>query len=325
MGMARQAIINGNFDVSQRGTSFTALASGSYGLDSFYAQHSMDGVVDIKQTADAPTAAESGSYSVNCLHADVTTADGTIAAGQHYFISHNIEGYNIAWAGFGQSGTRYITLSFWAKHTKTGIYSVGFKNGAADRAYVAEYTINVADTWEKKTITIPVDTSGTWLYTNGMGLKISWNVACGSTFQTTAGSWTAGNYYGSTNQVNGLDSASNNFKIARVQLNAGSVALPFQPKSYEEELRACQRYYEVGADYNKTQNNDTAREYAKIVPYKVTKFSTTVVVAKTNTTATNITTSSIESHSAYGALLKVSPAATSDAILAYTWTAAAEL
>lgn len=242
IGMARQAIINGNFDVAQRGASFTAPATGAYTLDQFAVVHSSDAVVDIKQTADAPTVAESGTYSTNCLHADVTTLDATIAAGQYYFIQHRIEGYNARGFGFGQAGTRYVTLSFWAKHTKTGTYCVAIRNAAVDRSYVAEYTISTTNTWEKKTITIPVDTTGTWLYTTGIGLNLTWAIAVGSTFHATANTWTAGNYFGTSSQVNGLDSASNDFKIAQVQLCAGSVALPFQPKSYEEELRACQRY-----------------------------------------------------------------------------------
>ena len=240
--LARQAIINGNFDVWQRGTSFTAPANNAYTSDRWTVPHSSDAVVDILRSTDVPTIAQSGAFSNYSLQADVTTADATIAAGQYYNIRQNIEGYNVP-GGFGQTGIRYVTLSFWVKATKVGVYCVGFINGGFDRSYVAEYTINTTDTWEKKIITIPVDTTGTWLHTDGVGLRVNFAVACGSTYQTSANTWTTGIYNATSNQVNGLDNAANNFRIAQVQLCAGDVALPFMPKSYEEELRACQRYY----------------------------------------------------------------------------------
>ena len=241
--MARQALINGNFDVWQRGTSFTALANAGYAADRWSVGYSSDAVVDILQTADVPTVAQAGSLSTYCLNADVTTADATIAAGQFYGIRQKIEGYNIRGYGFGQTGTRYATLSFWVKSTKTGVFCVSFRNSAADRSYVAEYTVSTTNTWEKKTIPFAVDTTGTWLYDTGVGLNITWSIAAGSTFQTTADTWAAGNYLATSNQVNGLDSTDNLFKLSQVQLCAGDVALPFMPKSYDDELRACQRYY----------------------------------------------------------------------------------
>ena len=159
-------------------------------------------------------------------------------------MDHKIEGYNLLDLGFGQSGTRYFTLSFWHKHTKTGTQSVSFQNSDQNRTYVAEYTQSVSDTWEKAEITIPVDTSGTWLYDNGIGLQVRFCLMVGSTYSGTAGSWSANNYLGSSNQVNNLDSTSNNFKIALVQLEAGDKATRFETRSVQQELELCQRYFE---------------------------------------------------------------------------------
>lgn len=248
-GGFKNKIIGGDFTTNpwQRGTSFTNPADGAYTADRYFVSYSCDAVVNVLRTADAPTPAQ-GGHGTHCLHIDVTTADTSIAAGQFYRLCHRIEGFNAVSFGFGQGGTRYITRSFWHKHTKTGIYCVGVRNGAADRSYVAEYTQEVSDTWEKATITIPVDTNGTWLHDNGVGLHLSFCLACGSTYQTAANAWTAGNYMATANQVNALDSAANNFKIDLDQTEAGQSATDYDVLSASQVLALCQRYhYQLGS------------------------------------------------------------------------------
>lgn len=243
-------IIGGNFSTNpwQRGTSFSSPTTGDYTADRFKYNFSGAGAVDVLKTADAPTIAEAGVYSADCLHIDVTTADASIAAGDNYSVQYIVEGYDISQAGFGQSNQKEITLSFWHKHTVTGTYCVGFTNSAVNRSYVAEYTQSVADTWEKSTITITADSSGTWLYTNGGGLLIWFTIAAGSTYQTTAGSWQAGLFYATSNQVNAMDNASNNFKLALIKLELGSVATPYPVENRADILARCQRYYEKSYD-----------------------------------------------------------------------------
>jgi hypothetical protein len=130
------------------------------------------------------------------------------------------------------------------KGTKTGIHCVSIRNGAGNRSYVAEYTIDSTNTWEYKTITIPVDTTGTWLYDTGKGVWLAFTLINGSTRQTSADTWTAGDYVSTSNQVNALDSTSNTFKLALVQLEAGSAATTFDARSVGTELALCQRYYQ---------------------------------------------------------------------------------
>jgi hypothetical protein len=244
----KNKIINGCMRLAQRGTTVTNPANAKYTLDRWSVNNVADASVDFIQAVDAPTLAEAGAYSINCLHADVTVADASIGAGQYYIVRQFIEGYNTALFAFGQSGTRYVTLSFWHKHTKTGIYCVSITNSAFNRSYVAEYTQLVTDTWERTVITIPVDTTGTWLYDNGRGLNIGWALANGTTQQTAAGVWTAGGYFSTSNQVNALDSTSNNFKLALVQLEQGAYATGFENRSFDDEVAKCQRYYEKSYD-----------------------------------------------------------------------------
>jgi hypothetical protein len=179
----------------------------------------------------------------------VTTADASLAAGDLYAISTRLEGLNTGFLGFGQTGAQSITVSFWAKHTKTGIHSILIKNGANNRSYAAEYTINTTDTWEFKTITIAGDTTGTWVNDTTNSLKVIFLLAAGTTFTTTAGSWGAGNFFGSSNQVNNLDNTSNNFKIALLQAEVGTIATPFETLPYDIVLKRARRYLFVGNVY----------------------------------------------------------------------------
>jgi hypothetical protein len=241
----RNKVIGGDFTTNpwQRGTSFTAPATTAITADCWKLAYVTSAVVDVLKTADAPTPAQTGGhFTQHCLHIDVTTADASIAATDQMNLSQIIEGFNAAPFGFGQAGTRYVTLSFWVKGAKTGIHCVSLINSASDRSYVKEYTINVADTWERKILTFPVDTSGTWLYDTGSGLRVRFSLAAGSNFHTTADTWAAGNFMATSNQVNELDNTANNFKIALVQLEAGTVATPFEARSVGEELALCRRY-----------------------------------------------------------------------------------
>ena len=177
------------------------------------------------------------------LKIDCTTADASVAAGDWVSLQQEVEGLNWAQLNYGRSDAKTITVSFWVKSTKTGTYSFSIRNSAADRYYIAEYTVSSSNTWEKKTITIAGDTSGTWLTTNGIGARLGWSLIIGSTDSATAGSWNAGNKFGSTNQVNFFDNTSNDFYITGVQLEIGSAATDFEHRTYGDELTKCQRYY----------------------------------------------------------------------------------
>ncbi len=232
----KNKIINGNFDIWQRGTSFTSLSNGDYHSDRFLYQQVGTMVHDITRDTDVPSDVNA-NYS---LKLDCTTADTSIAAGDFCHIQQRIEGYNfLPFVG------QIATLSFWVKATKTGTYCVAFNNSSRDRSYIVEYTINTTNTWEKKEITLEFDDqSGTWDYTNGIGLYIHWTLDSGSTYQTTANSWESGDYYSTSNQVNGSDSDSNSFLLSNIQFELGSKATEFEYRSIQDEIALCRRYYQ---------------------------------------------------------------------------------
>jgi hypothetical protein len=241
----RNLIINGDMRVAQRGTSFTSSGSGLFTLDRWVSGvHTGTGDGDMTQETDAPTAVQSGTNFTHSLKFQVTTANTSIQATDRKYHVYRIEGQDLAPAGFGQAGTRYMTLSFWHKHTKTGIHSLAINNAARNRSYPMEYTQTTTNTWEKAELTFPVDTTGTWLGGNGIGMWIFFGAAFGSNYAATVNQWGAGQKYGTANQVNNYDSTSNSMQFTGVQLELGSVATEFDHRSYAEELLLCQRYYE---------------------------------------------------------------------------------
>lgn len=236
-------IINGAFDIWQRGTTFAALASGSYAADRFKLRNTSAAVMTINRSTDVPTVAEAGQLFNYSLEVDLTTADTSIAAADLCAVQYAIEGYD--WRAFAQ---RACILSFWVKSPKSGWHSVGFANSGSNRTYVGQYSVSVADTWEWKTITLSASPSaGTWDYTTGVGCLISFNLAAGADVQIAADSWQTtafGNAPASFAQVNCLDSTSNYFRITGITFQLGSVATPFPYKSFAQELAQCQRYYQ---------------------------------------------------------------------------------
>ena len=234
-------IINGNMTVSQRGTTFADLANGGFGVDRFIIFHSDDGAVTVSQDTTVPA----GQGFKNSMKFDVTTADTSIAAAQYYQFAQKIEGQNMAHLEWGTSNAKSVTLSFWIRSNLTGTYNVYFLNNAVNRYHPVNFTIDSANTWEKKIITVAGDTSGTWLTTNGVGMFVLWNLALGSNYLTgTNATWgTAGPGVSGTTQANFLSSTSNELYITGVQLEVGEQATPFEHRSIGDELIRCQRYY----------------------------------------------------------------------------------
>ena len=249
----RNLIINGAMQVAQRGTSFTVSNDNwLYLMDRFqFDENGASGaVLDITQSTDAP---DGFSYS---LKVDVSTADAALASGDGLRIQHKIEAQNLQHLGHGTSSAKPVTLSFWVKSNTTGTNTIWvYKQDSSSQTSFA-YTVNAADTWEYKTITIPADTSGAIDNNNDQGMMISWYLAAGTDFNsgTLASSWESlTNANRAPGQVNNFSSTSNYWAITGVQLEVGDTATPFEHRSYAEELLACQRYY---WDTNSDRYND---------------------------------------------------------------------
>lgn len=234
-------VMNPNFSVWNRGTTFSSLADATFTADRWRYGKSGAGVNRILKSTAAPSVFDTGMFLDTSLQMDCTTVDASIAAGDFYILSHRIEGYR--WKQFAQ---RVITLSFWVIGFKTGVYCVSFRNNASgtpDRSYVAEYTYVQAGVWQRVTITLEASPSaGTWNYTTGSGLQISFVMAAGSTYHTTPAGWMTGDFLATANQVNGMDSTSNFLTFAGIRLEEGSSAGPIQHRPYHDDYVECERH-----------------------------------------------------------------------------------
>lgn len=236
-------IINAGMRVSQQNGTSSGTASGYYPVDQFSVIHSQDGTLTSAQVASA-----TAGGSPTRLRVTVTTQDGTIAAGQYAHIYHPIEGLRCSDLRFGGSSAKQVVLRFGWK-SPAGTFAVCLSNQDDNRTYVREFTISGGDanTDTVQTVTFPGDTSGTWYTDNTLAMQLRWTLATGATFQTTANAWQAGEYYGTASTSNGIGTGSDVFELFDVGMHADidelGVAPPFVLPSYDDELRACQRYY----------------------------------------------------------------------------------
>ncbi len=226
----RNRIINGDCRIDQRNSGAVVTSEG-YLVDRWRVWRNQS--YDIQQVTDAPT-----GFSNSLRVTKTSTTQSTYG----YLIQY-IEGFNFSDLLFGTANARTVTLSFWVRSSVTGTFSAGLANSAENRNYPATYTISAANTWEFKTITIAGDTSGTWIgSTNGKGAGVWFNF--GATGSGTANAWSADAIVPASSGSSNLGTTNGaTFAITGVQLEAGSVATPFERIDYGRELMMCQRYF----------------------------------------------------------------------------------
>jgi hypothetical protein len=239
--------INGSMDVSQEFGSGGGPAGSGYAIDGWTI--TKVGTAVIYSTQYSAVGFVSG-YN-NMLIFAVSTAQPSLGASDLVFFEQRIEGYRISRLGWGTASAQPITIGFWTAHARPGLYSVAVRNSATDRSYVFTYTHSVASVSQFNVATIPGDTSGSWLNTNGIGMYLAFSAACGTTYTApSANSWLAGNYVAAPGQVNGVATTSDSFRITGVVVLPGTEA-PSAARSslimrpYDQELLTCQRYYET--------------------------------------------------------------------------------
>ena len=236
----RNRIINGSMTVDQRnaGASVTP-ADGAYTLDRWVYLADQASKCTIEQSISGVSAPAGFTDYLGVT----STAATTITTSQQFSVVQRIEGYNMADLAWGSADAKAITLSFWVRSSLTGTFGGALRNDAGNYNYPFSYTISAANTWEYKTVTATGATSGTWLTTNGRGMQVVFSLGAGATLSGTAGAWSASNFWSVTGATQVLATNGATFYITGVQLEAGSVATPFERRSYGQELALCQRYY----------------------------------------------------------------------------------
>ena len=234
----KNRLINGAMVIDQRnvGASVTP-TDGLYTLDRWVFGVSQASKFTAQQSSTAPT-----GFSNSLL---LTSSSAySIGSGDYFYFRQYIEGFNFADFMFGTANAQTLTLSFWVRSSLTGTFGGTLVNAIGDRSYAFTYTINSANTFEQKTVTITGDTSGTWVgSTNGKGISVNFGLGVGSTYSGTAGAWASALYLGATGATSIVGTSGATWYVTGVQLEKGSTATSFDVRDYGRELILCQRYF----------------------------------------------------------------------------------
>jgi len=264
----RNLFINGAMQVAQRATSQASISSAGYYVQDRFKVNTNDAGV-WTQTQESLTTSDTPFQNgfTQALKLDCTTASASLNAAGTLQINQAIEGYNVQRLGSGSSSAKSITVSFWIKATKTGTNVLASYQDDGGKQVATTYTINVSNTWEFKTVTLPANTADVIVNDNTRGRLVTWYFAAGSnrTSGTLRNTWTA---YAvgdeAVGQVNHADNVANNIHITGIQVEVGDTATPFDYRSFGEELSLCQRYYVKSFDYATTPAHNLTAEHEAV-------------------------------------------------------------
>jgi hypothetical protein len=240
----KNRIINGDMRIDQRnnGASVTP-GTGTYTLDRWRAYQNVAGKFTVQQSSVAPA-----GFTNSAL---ITSTSAYTASGTDLFLfMQYIEGFNAADLGWGTANAQTVTLSFQVRSSLTGTFGGAIVNSAENRNYPFTYTISVANTFETKSVTIPGDTSGTWLTTNGVGIQVNFGIGAGTTYSGTAGAWAAGAKFTATGATSVVGTNGATFYVTGVDIRKGSTgaypngANEFDYRPYGTEFFLCCRYFQ---------------------------------------------------------------------------------
>jgi len=315
----KNRIINGAMVIDQRnaGASVTpTTANTTFSVDRWLCNASQASKYTVQQNAGSVTPP---AGFVNYMGVTSSSAY-SITSSDYFFLEQDIEGLNCGDLAWGTANAKTVTLSFWVYSSLTGTFGGSLRNSSGGRSYPFSYTISAANTWEYKTVTIAGDTSGTWLTTNGIGIRLSYSIGSGSNWAGTAGAWNSDNDWTVSGAVSVVGTNGATWYITGVQLEVGSTATSFDYRPYTTELQLCQRYYTF-SPYGTTSYPSTggyARGYSS---FKVTMRTTpTIAFVDAGSGGTSIGSSAYVDglSNTYGSL-------TAAGAGTYSWTANAEL
>ena len=272
----RNRILNGDMRIDQRnaGASVTInTLAGGYTIDRWFATGRAAAGVFTVQRLSTPVPAG----FTNCLGCTVTTS-ATPGTSDAYVVGQFIEGFNTGDLGWGTASAQTVTLSFRVYSSLTGTFGGSVANNAANRCYPFSFSIGSANTWTTISVTIPGDTTGTWLTDNSAGIKLYFDLGSGSSLRGTAGVWGSTFYTGVTGGTNVIATNGATFYLTGVQLEVGTAATPFERRQFGQELALCQRYYEtITGLFLTCANAGLSNSYASAIFYKVQKRATPTI------------------------------------------------
>ena len=249
----RNVIINGAQNIDQRGyghgaSSYTIGSTGNiYTIDRWATFVSAGSKIGVAQVDDVPNSDFKYSAKITSLAAT------TIGSGDYYGYNTALEVNDVQHFGFGTSSPKQFTISFWVKSTLTGNFglAVRVKPSSPARSFPTTYTINAANTWEYKTLTLTAESNTAWTAQGGTGSGFSlwFDLGTGSNFHQTANQYYSGNATAPSGTVQLAATNAATWQITGVQVELGAVATDFEYRSFAQELALCQRYYQKSYDY----------------------------------------------------------------------------
>jgi hypothetical protein len=237
----KNRIINGAMTIDQRNAGASVNPTdGQYGIDRWVLFTSQASKYTAQQDAGAVTPPAGFTDYLG-----ITSSSAySITSSDYFIVEQKLEGFNVADLNWGSANAKTVTLSFWVRSSLTGTFGGVLKNSAGNRSYPFTYTISAANTWEYETITIVGDTTGTWLTTNGTGIRLQFGLGVGSSISGTAGAWAAAGHASATGATSVVGTNGATWYVTGVQLEVGSTATSFDYRPYGTELALCQRYFQ---------------------------------------------------------------------------------
>ena len=249
----RNIVINGAMNVAQRATQVTALgaADGYHTLDRWNMEigDASAGRFTMDQIADGP------SGFANALKLTTTTADTSIAAGEFLKLEQRFEGQDLQQFKKGTSDAEKVTVSFYVKGDAAATYTCELED--VDNTRSINQAFAVTTSWTRVILTFAADTSDPLGDDANNSLQLNFwlhggTTYSGGTFVSNAWKDIVENTRMAESHTSIFDTTNRTFFITGVQMEVGSVATPFEHRSYGEELALCQRYFSHSGD---TRNN----------------------------------------------------------------------
>jgi len=243
----KNLVINGSFRVDQRnnGAEVTASSNSIFCADRWTVNNDGHNYFKLQRKDDAPAQTIGTYYYMRATCIQNYGGFGGSSASQ--IIENNLEGYTVAHLNYGLSNAKQCTLSFWFRCSLTGSFGGSLANSGYDRCHPFIFTYSSANTWQYVTYTFSTTgfTTGGFQTGTGVGLRLVFSLGNGTGRQASPGQWHNSVYFGPTGETALVNTNGATMDWASVQLEEGTLSTRFEHRSYGEELRLCERYYQI--------------------------------------------------------------------------------
>jgi hypothetical protein len=296
----RNWVMNGNFDIAQRGTSFTNPSHLAYVADRWKVMNDSNGATfpsSIVLTQEKLTSGDifGSFYLRSSWNGELSNIQTYSRHGLLQYIEHGTK--------FLAGLNKKVTVTFYARSSKEtiadkrlGVYiyqAYGTGGSPSSTTILTGNTFTLSSSWEKYSYTFTTDTLSSTVFgtNNDNHFILDFMYVWGSGYSSYMNTDTSEPFVG-----------AGNIDIAQVALYAGDVAYPFEPVPFDIELQRCMRYYEksynyvdsvptnsVGYGIHLVLPSNTVADYQRYgtVFYKVPKRIVATPVIYPYTTATN--------------------------------------